>query len=372
VSTVGAEETRPELAWKRDWEQSRRHFTEWWNREGLVVGAWGGVHAERPHEAVERPQRVSPAEAVFYTDAAARARRNHYQLSRQAFPLDMLPMADTVIGPGSLALCLGSEPEFDERTVWFGPVMEHDEEPEKRGPLRFDPKNRWWKVHEATLRESAAVARGKYLVGCPDLIENIDILASLRGMSPLFLDMIERPEWVSEKLHEINQAYFEVYDRIYEIIKLEDGSTAYGPYKLWGPGKTAKVQCDASTMFSPQMFRKFVVPCLREQCAYLDHSMYHLDGSEEFRHLDALLEIEELDAIEWTPNANLPLGGDPRWYELYRRILDAGKSLQAYLVWPGEIVPLLDAIGPRGLYILGLFRSQAEVETVAREIESYR
>jgi hypothetical protein len=361
-----------QLAWKPDWEQSRRHFTDWWNREGLVVGMWGGVHAETPHEGLERPERVSPAGAAFYTDAAARARRNHYQLSRQAFPLDMLPIADTMIGPGSLALCLGSEPEFAESTVWFGSIMERDEEPEKRGPLRFDPENRWWKVHEATLRESASLARGKYLVGCPDLIENIDILASLRGMSTLFLDMIHRPEWVNEKLHEINQAYFEVYDRIYEIIKLEDGSAAFEAYKLWGPGKTAKVQCDASTMFSPEMFRRFVVPFLREQCAYLDYSMYHLDGNEEFRHLDALLEIEELDAIEWTPNANLPLGGDPEWYDLYRRILDAGKSVQAYLVWPREIVPLLDAVGPRGVYILGLFRNQAEVEAVAKEIETYR
>jgi len=361
-----------QLAWKPDWQRSRRHFTGWWNREGLVVGMWGGVHADTPHEAVEHPERVSPAEAAFYTDAAARARRNHYRLSRQTFPLDMLPIADTMIGPGSLALCLGSEPEFAENTVWFGPVMERDEEPEKRGPLRFDPQNRWWKVHEATLRESASLARGKYLVGCPDLIENIDILASLRGTSQVFLDMLERPEWVSEKLHEINQAYFAVYDRIYEIIKLEDGSAAFEAYKLWGPGKTAKVQCDASTMFSPEMFRKFVVPLLREQCAYLDHSMYHLDGCEELRHLEALLEIEELDAIEWTPNANLPLGGDPRWYDLYRRILDAGKSVQAYLVWPREIVPLLDAVGPRGVYILGLFRDQAEAEAVAKEIEPYR
>ena len=159
-----------ELAWKQAWEQSRLHFTDWWHREGLVVGMWGGVYAETPREAVERPARVSPAEAVFYTDAAGRARRNHYRLSRQAFPLDMLPIADSVIGPGSLALCLGSEPEFAESTVWFGSIMEHDEEPERRGPLRFDPENRWWKIHQATLRESASLARGKYLVGCPDLV----------------------------------------------------------------------------------------------------------------------------------------------------------------------------------------------------------
>jgi hypothetical protein len=293
-------------------------------------------------------------------------------LSRHDFPLDMIPSSDTMIGPGSLALCLGSEPGFSESTVWFGSTMEHDENPEQRGLLRFDPENRWWKVHEATLRECAELARGRYLVGCPDLVENIDILASLRDMTPLFMDMIDRPEWVGEKLREINEVYFEVYDRIYEIIRLEDGSSAFEAYKLWGPGKTAKVQCDAATMFSPEMFRKFVVPRLRDQCAFLDYSMYHLDGNEQFRHLDALLEIDELDAIEWTPNAKLPLGGDPQWFDLYRRILDAGKSVQVYFVWADEIVPLLDAIGSEGVYILGLFKDRAEVDSVARRIEPYR
>ena len=174
-----------QLAWKPDWELTRRRFTDWWNREGLVVGMWGGIYAETPHEELERPEWVPPAEAAFYTDAPGRARRNHYRLSRQAFPLDMLPISDTMIGPGSLALCLGSEPEFADTTVWFGSIMEDEDEPEKRGPLRFDPENRWWKIHQATLRESASLARGKYLVGCPDLVENIDILASLRGMSTL-------------------------------------------------------------------------------------------------------------------------------------------------------------------------------------------
>jgi hypothetical protein len=333
---------------------------------------WGGVRAETPHEAVEHPQGVSLAQEIFYTDVLGRTRRNHYWLSRQAFPLDIIPVADTMIGPGSLALCLGSEPGFAKTTVWFGSTMEDEPEPERCQPLRFDPENRWWKIHEATLRASAALARGKYLVGCPDLVENIDILASLRGISRLFTDMIDRPEWVGQKLREINQAYFEVYDRVYDLIKLEDGSSTFEAYKLWGPGKTAKVQCDAATMFSPAMFRQFVVPFLREQCAYLDYTMYHLDGKEQFRHLDVLFEIEELDAIEWTPNANLPLGGDPRWYDLYRRILDAGKSVQVYLVRPREIMPLLDAIGGQGVYVLGIFKDEAEAEAVLKNVEQFR
>ena len=85
-----------------------------------------------------------------------------------------------------------------------------------------------------------------------------------------------------------------------------------------------------------------------------------------------MLEIEALDAIEWTPNANEPWGGDPKWYDLYRRILDTGKSVQAIMVWPHEIVPLLDAIGGKGVYILAIFENVAQVEAALKSVEQFR
>ena len=38
-------------------------------------------------------------------------------------------------------------------------------------------------------------------------------------------------------------------------------------------------------------------PGLTEQCQWLDWSIYHLDGEHAMCHLDALLEIDALDAI---------------------------------------------------------------------------
>ena len=44
------------------------------------------------------------------------------------------------------------------------------------------------------------------------------------------------------------------------------------------------------------MFRRFVVPALTEQCEWLDNSMYHLDGTQCIDKLDPLLAIEALAA----------------------------------------------------------------------------
>ncbi len=360
------------IAWKKNWDETKQNFRDWWNHNGLVIGMWGAPFADRPHEEIEPPVLLSRATEAFYANTEGRALMNHYNLSKQIFSADMMPIADTMIGPGSLALYLGSFPAFTEDTVWFRPILQDELQPEKLSPIAFNPENRWWRIQEETIKRCLELSRGKYIVGCPDLVENIDILASLRDTTTLLMDMVERPDWVIEKLKEINRVYFDVYNRIYDLIKLEDGSSAFEAYKLWGPGKTAKVQCDISAMFSPAMFERFVVPPLREQCEWLDYSMYHLDGNECLRHLDLLLDIEALDAIEWTPSPETVPGGNAAWYDLYRKILDSGKSVQVYMVWPDEIVPLLDAIGGRGVYILGLFSDEAEVDRVLESVEQFR
>ena len=215
------------------------------------------------------------------------------------------------------------------------------------------------------------LSRGKYLVGCPDLIENMDVLSSLRGAQTLLMDMVERPEWVEQKIWEINDVWFAAYQRIYDLIKLEDGSSAFGAFYIWGPGKVAKLQCDASAMFSPKMYKRFVVPALTAQCAWLDHSLYHLDGTQAMVHLDALLAIEPLDAIEWTPQAGIETGGNQRWHDLYRRILAAGKSVQVVNVELHEIQPLLDAVGPKGVYMLIQFKDEREADQAMKLAEPY-
>ncbi len=357
--------------WKSNWEESKQRFVKWWNREGLLIGMWGAPETGSCiHEQVVAPVRPATLEER-YCDADFRAAENHFHLSRSIFPLDVLPSAQVDIGPGSLAAFLGSRPGFAEDTVWFHPAFEDELDPKNLPPLRFEATNHWWQIMEAILRRSAATARGKYLVGCPDLIENMDVLSSLRGAQTLCIDMLERPEWIEQKISEINDVWFEVYNRIYDIIKLEDGSSAFGAFYIWGLGKVAKVQCDSSAMFSPQMYRRFVVPALAAQCRWLDHSLYHLDGTQAIGHLDALLEIEALDAIEWTPQAGIETGGHKRWHEIYRRILSAGKSVQVVNVEPEEVVPLLDAIGNQGVYILIQFKDERQVEQVLKQVGGY-
>jgi hypothetical protein len=62
---------------------------------------------------------------------------------------------------------------------------------------------------------------------------------------------------------------------------------------------------------------------------------------------------------------------------LYRRILKAGKSVWAANLDAQEVLPLLDAIGPKGVYLTvitagGQPITARQMEELAERIEPYR
>jgi hypothetical protein len=290
-------------------------------------------------------------------------------MAHRAWPADILPAAWPHIGTLPLATYLGAMPQYAANNVWYQPCMtDLDAHP----PLRFDPQHPQVRQLEAIARQSVAAAAGNYFIGMPALLGGIDVLAELRGTAELLMDMIENPDAVHRRLREIQDAYVLAFDRMYEIVKLDDGSMCFGYFMLYGAGRTGLCQCDTAAMFSPQMFGEFVIPYLREQCAFLDHSMFHIDGAQCLIHLDLLLQVDDLDAIEYTPDPKSPGGGDPHWYELYRRILRAGKSLWVANLAKSQVLPLLDAIGGAGVYVSVNNINVADAEDLAAKIEPYR
>lgn len=351
--------------WKENWHESRAHYLDWWEGKGLVISMWEHLDTEgSPYEDVSAPP---PARdwGQFWFDPEWRAQYIHYRLARSSFKADILPVANTQLGPGSLAAILGASVEGAEDTIWIHPPENPDND------IIFFEENPWWQLHLRLIRACKKLSQGKYFVGCPDLMEGLDVLAGLRGTQPVLMDMIDRPELLERQLQAINKIWFEVFERIYQLIQ-EQGEMAFCYFSLWAPGRMAKLQCDLAGMISPRNFRRFVQPFIQEQCQFLDYSMYHLDGVDAIRHLDALLEIEKLNAVQWTPGIGQPQGGDPCWYDLYQRILTGGKSLMVSWVELSELQPLLDAIGPQGVHVLMHFKSENDIDKALSIAEQYR
>ncbi len=351
--------------WKSGWEESRQRYLDWWSGKGLVISMWEHLRKEGPaHEEVPAPP--PPADiSQFWFDPEWRAAYLHHQLSVSSFKADILPVANTHLGPGSLAACLGARLEGREDTIW----IREDAEPGE--VISWTEENPWWKLHLDLLKACRRLSEDRYFVGCPDLVEGLDTLAALKGTDRVLMEMITDPELLERQLQQVNDIWYRAFSCIYDIIRVGD-EMAFCYFSLWAPGKVSKLQSDISLMISPEDFRRFVQPYIREQAAKLDYSLYHLDGVGALRHLDAILEIEALKAVQWTPGVGEPQGGDPRWYALYRKILESGKSVMPCWVEPGELKPLLDHVGAEGVHVLMHFKSEKEIEETVKIAASYR
>lgn len=353
------------MTWKSNFDETKKHYLDWWKGKGIVLSMWEHLFKEgEPYEEIPPPPRHKDINQ-FWFDPEWRSDYLHYRMSRNSYMADILPVANTQLGPGSLASLLGSELEGRDDTIWIHPKKDFDE------TIQFDEDNRWWKLHRDLLSAVKKRSEGKYMVGCPDLIEGLDVLASLKGPDNVLVDLILEPERTLEQLAEINKVYFDVFDRIYDIINME-GEMAFCYFSLWAPGKVSKLQVDLSIMISEEDFRHFCLPFLEEQTRQIDYTLYHLDGVDAIRHLDAVLELKELNGVQWTPGYGQPQGGNSRWYDLYKRVLAAGKSVMINWVTLDELEPLIDHVGNQGLHINVDFKSEREIEKALTIVDKYR
>lgn len=281
--------------------------------------------------------------------------RYRYFCETHAFLGESFPNLNIDFGPGSLASYLGSEIGFKEDTVWFNKCLDSWDGVPK---LTFDPENKWFKKHIQLAKDCQALAGDDFYVDMPDLMENIDVLASLRGAQDILFDLLDEPEMIGERIQEVTDIYYEYYDRFYDIIKDEEGGNAYTVFQIWGPGRTVKLQCDFSAMMSPEDFRKYIQPSLRTQSENVDHVLYHLDGPAAIKHMDALMEIDGIDALQWTSGDAGPDGTLPDWDVIYDKAIAAGKSIWVKVYsgefedWIRNVDRIVNKYGSHSLFLL--------------------
>jgi 5-methyltetrahydrofolate--homocysteine methyltransferase len=172
-------------------------------------------------------------------------------------------------------------------------------------------------------------------------------------------DLMDRPAQCHRWLRRINDLYHPHYDAFYDIVKDDRGASMFTAFLLWGPGKTCKVQCDFAALMSPALFDEFYVPYVTAQIAKLDRVLYHLDGPDAIVHVDSLLKIKGLRAIQWVSGAGKPPNDDERWFQLYEKILAGGKALQIS-VSAERVEAIIRRLGSRGLYLLTGVKSERE------------
>lgn len=84
---------------------------------------------------------------------------------------------------------------------------------------------------------------------------------------------------------------------------------------------------------------------------YLEYMCWHLDGPEQIKHLDALLELPQVRLVQVQPGANRPPCVSDLWLPQLRKIQAKGRGLIVDASTPAELETLLTQLAPAGLRI---------------------
>ena len=354
------------MIYKEDWQQAQERMTAWWSGE-IVDRVIIHVTAPRPDTTGDDQwSNWSLVHNLTQPETVIQEFERHCR--RTYFGGEAFPSLWINFGPGVMAAYIGAVARIREDTVWFETPKAWDQ---VFASAKFDPDNEWWKLTQEITAKVTEAAAGRFFVGITDLGGNLDIAASLRGTQDLVYDLKDHPDNVKAICQRTNQLWFRYYDRLRQIIhqKMAGTSSWMG---IWSPQRWYPLQCDFAAMLSPRLFEEFALPYLAEQCRWLDHSVYHWDGPGQIPHLDLLLDVPELDGIQWTPGEGEPGCGSPKWFPLYKRIQEQGKLLVLIdRVQKDEVEQLMAELKPEGMLIRTECDSEEEARDLLQKVEKW-
>jgi hypothetical protein len=330
---------------KADYERSKERIDAFWERELIDRPVVQFGLARPPKEWVPLPlaHHASPAER--WLDAGYQAELHLASLSNHEFLGDTMPVAWPNLGPEVFSAFYGCPIHFgDYGTSWTEPILE---DWDQAAGLTLDENNPYLrKLHEMT-DAFLEVGKGKFITGMTDWHPGGDAVAALRDPQNLALDLLAHPQEVKSLLDRLEADYYRLYDLFYAKLRaagqpISTWTTLVSEKKFYVPSN------DFSIMVSSRMFDEFFLPGLARECRFLDRSIYHLDGPGALRHLDSILAIPELDALQFVPGAGNE--GFARWVDVYRRAQSAGKAIQVLCDWH-EIDFIVETLDPHGVFL---------------------
>ena len=351
---------------KPDYERSAERYRAFWECE--IIDRPLVCFRFPTEDPVPVPQKHHPDHESWWLDIDYRAERTAAELQNSRFLGDSLPIAWPNMGPEIFSAWCGCGYHYGKTTTWTDPCIESWEN--DGDSARLDPEHPLFKLTDAFTDRLLEISDGRFIVGLTDFHPGGDHIAALRDPAALAIDLIEHGDEVKRKLDKSAKEYISAYEHFYKKLR-----SAGMPITSWTPliheGRYYIPGNDFSCMISPEMFCEFFLPGIIDECRYYERSIYHLDGPGALKHLDVLLDIPDLDAIQWVPGAGNE--GFARWIDVYQRIQAAKKGMQILSVRFDELPFLFEHLRPEGVFISSVpgVSSISEAETVMKRLERW-
>jgi hypothetical protein len=271
---------------------------------------------------------------------------------RGASPSQAVPWLDGMLG-ATLRILPGTVLGVERTLPW-----------DELSDLRLDMESAWYRQYIAFIEALVRCSDGRYPVSHGTLIGPSDIAALLRGHTQAVLDLVESPEGTAQLLGRCGEVFRQVTEEAWKHIPLYHGGYYDAQYQLWAPGPIIRLQEDASGVFSPRLYRKFLQPVDRAVAGCFANTFIHLHTNSMFLY-DFFLEVEEIRCFQ--VNYELHSGGPDiaGMIPAFRKIQGANRPLLVRGSFtPEELRRLVAALDPAGLYIYVMVESVAEAEAL--------
>lgn len=267
-----------------------------------------------------------------------------YRVRNTAYMGDALPVAWPNLGRDIFSAYLGMELEFGNRGPRPVPMLEslHDTD-----GLSFTPNNSYWHKTIEIVDALLEAGKGLFYTGTPELHPGGDALAGLRGPLRLTEDVRNDPETVVALREQVDGVFRFVArffsSKLSRARQPSTNSTGIASSLNWHV-----CACDFAALVSRDEFRDVFVPGIRSECGLFDFALFRLEGLGALRHLNTILDLPEVTALEWVPGAGK--GTPLQWIDVYRACQAAGKGVRIS-VHTDELEALLEVLRPQGVWL---------------------
>lgn len=355
-----------ELEKKQDFNDCMKRIYAWYNQEIIDRAPirFAAHNAEYSEAHVIKGRSWANLKERWW-DTGYQIELFEHHLENSVFNAETFPVFWPNLGPEVYTAFYGVELEYKEVTSYAKPNITDWSQLDS---IRFDKNNPYFrKIEEMTF---AALERcpGKYMVGYTDIHPGMDCAAAFRDPQQLCIDLLLEPDEVKKLIDISSRDFHLIFDHFDSILK------AHGqPSVTWmgipSFGKIHIPSCDFATMISPEQFEEFVLPIIQKEVKAMTHNIFHLDGKGVANHVDHLLTMPEINAIQWVQGVgdDLPI---LQWVPFIKKIQAAGKSVIVDLTL-SELEPFMREVNPKGIYLC-IAADPAIQPDIIRRVEKWR
>jgi hypothetical protein len=350
------------LETKPDFDQCCDRIEAWFNREIIDRAP---VRFHRHNAEYENVINHSPHATLKdrWMDTEFQVQSYVDSIRGQRFNAETFPVFMPNLGPNIYAAAHGAELVFGETTSWCEPVINSWDDLKK---IQFSKENIYYKKIREITEAALQVCEGQFLVGYTDLHPGMDCAAAWRGTENLCMDMMIDPDLVQELMRLSREHFLDVYDEYDTLLKQH-----HQPSVTWmnipvRKGRMHIPSNDFSFMISPEQFHEFALETLQEEVKTMTHNVFHVDGKGVANHVDSILNVPEVNAIQWVQG----MGDDypiMQHLNFIRRIQAKDASIIVDLD-KSDLDEFMRIMSPKGIFLWIATDNEEEEEAIIKKL----